>query len=36
MQYQVQEMLRVERIFEPEGLAEELAAYNPPIPDGSN
>ena len=36
MQYQVQEMLRVERIFEPEGIAEELAAYNPLIPDGSN
>jgi hypothetical protein len=36
MQYQVQEMLRVERIFEPEGIREELAAYNPLIPDGSN
>ena len=36
MQYQVQEMLRVERIFEPEGIADELAAYNPLIPDGSN
>ncbi|MFL6652929.1 MAG: DUF3501 family protein [Sulfurifustaceae bacterium] len=36
MQYQVQEMLRVERIFEPEGIEEELAAYNPLIPDGSN
>ncbi len=36
MQYQVQEMLRIERIFEPEGIAEELAAYNPLIPDGSN
>jgi hypothetical protein len=36
MQYQVQEMLRAERIFEPEGIAEELAAYNPLIPDGSN
>jgi hypothetical protein len=36
MQYQVQEMLRVERIFEPEGIAEELAAYNPLIPDGRN
>ena len=34
--YQVQEMLRTERIFEPEGIAEELAAYNPLIPDGSN
>ena len=36
IQYQVQEMLRVERIFEPEGIAEELASYNPLIPDGSN
>ncbi len=36
MQYQVQEMLRIERIFEREGIEEELAAYNPLIPDGSN
>ncbi|WP_405234222.1 DUF3501 family protein [Lentisalinibacter salinarum] len=36
MQYQVQEMLRIEKIFEPEGIAEELDAYNPLIPDGSN
>jgi hypothetical protein len=36
MQYQVQEMLRIERIFEPEGIQEELDAYNPLIPDGSN
>jgi hypothetical protein len=36
MQYQVQEMLRTERIFEPEGIADELGAYNPLIPDGSN
>lgn len=36
VQYQVQEMLRIERIFEPAGIAEELAAYNPLIPDGSN
>lgn len=36
MQYQVQEMLRVERIFEAEGIEAELAAYNPLIPDGSN
>jgi hypothetical protein len=36
MQYQVQEMLRIERIFEREGVEEELAAYNPLIPDGSN
>jgi hypothetical protein len=36
MQYQVQEMLRAERIFEPEGIRAELDAYNPLIPDGSN
>ncbi len=36
MQYQVQEMLRTERIFEEEGIREELEAYNPLIPDGSN
>lgn len=36
VQYQVQEMLRVERIFEPEGILDELGAYNPLIPDGSN
>jgi hypothetical protein len=36
MQYQVQEMLRVERIFESEAIAEELASYNPLIPDGTN
>ena len=36
VQYQVQEMLRTERIFEAEGIAEELDAYNPLIPDGSN
>jgi len=36
IQYQVQEMLRVERIFEPEGIADELGAYNPLIPDGAN
>lgn len=36
VQYQVQEMLRIERIFEPEGIADELAAYNPLIPDGAN
>jgi hypothetical protein len=36
MHYQVQEMLRAERIFEPDGIREELAAYNPLIPDGSN
>ena len=36
MQYQVQEMLRAERIFEPAGIQEELDAYNPLIPDGRN
>jgi len=36
MQYQVQEMLRAERIFESAGIDEELEAYNPLIPDGSN
>jgi len=36
MQYQVQEMLRIERIFETDGINDELEAYNPLIPDGSN
>ncbi|MGH8176989.1 MAG: DUF3501 family protein [Steroidobacter sp.] len=36
VQYQVQEMLRVERIFEASGIQDELDAYNPLIPDGSN
>ena len=36
IQYQVQEMLRAERIFEAAGIEEELAAYNPLIPDGRN
>jgi hypothetical protein len=36
MRYQVQEMLRAERIFESEAIAEELASYNPLIPDGTN
>lgn len=36
MKYQVQEMLRVERIFEAEAIEEEIATYNPLIPDGSN
>ena len=36
MQYQVQEMLRIERIFETEAIEEELAAYNPLIPTGRN
>jgi len=36
MHYQVQEMLRAERIFEADGIQGELEAYNPLIPDGSN
>jgi len=36
MKYQVQEMLRLERIFEPEGIQQELDVYNSLIPDGSN
>jgi len=36
MQYQVQEMLRLERIFEPEGIQDELDVYNSLIPDGGN
>ena len=36
VQYQVQEMLRIERIFEAAGIEDELSAYNPLIPDGKN
>lgn len=36
IQYQVQEMLRIERIFEAAGIEEELQTYNPLIPDGRN
>jgi len=36
IRYQIQEMLRIERIFEDEGIRGELDAYNPLIPDGSN
>ena len=36
IQYQVQEMLRIERIFEAKGINDELETYNPLIPDGSN
>ncbi len=36
IQYQVQEMLRIEKIFEADGIREELDAYNPLIPDGHN
>lgn len=36
IQYQIQEMLRIEKIFERAGIEEELEAYNPLIPDGGN
>jgi len=36
LQYQIQEMLRIEKIFDADGINEELSAYNPLIPDGSN
>src|SRR3954466_2033847 len=36
IRYQVQEMLRIERIFEEEGIQHELEAYNPLVPDGHN
>lgn len=36
IRYQIQEMLRIERVFEPQAISEELAAYNPLIPDGTN
>jgi hypothetical protein len=36
IQYQVQEMLRIEKIFDAEGINEELETYNPLIPDGNN
>ena len=36
LQYQIQEMLRIEKIFERDGIEEELSAYNPMIPDGQN
>ena len=36
IRYQIQEMLRIERIFEDEGIQGELDAYNPLVPDGSN
>jgi hypothetical protein len=36
MRYQIQEMLRAERIFEEEGIRAELSAYSPLVPDGSN
>lgn len=36
IRYQIQEMLRIERTFEEDGIQDELEAYNPLIPDGSN
>ena len=36
MRYQIQEMLRVEKVFTDEGIQDELDAYNPLVPDGSN
>ncbi|MEP7083861.1 MAG: DUF3501 family protein [Betaproteobacteria bacterium] len=36
IRYQIQEMLRVEKTFEEAGIQDELAAYNPLIPDGTN
>lgn len=36
VQYQIQEMLRAERIFEVKGIEDEIEVYNPLIPDGSN
>jgi uncharacterized protein DUF3501 len=36
IRYQVQEMLRIERIFEEAGIQDELDAYNPLVPDGTN
>ena len=36
IRYQIQEMLRVERIFEEQGIQDELETYNPLVPDGRN
>jgi len=36
IQYQIQEMLRIEKVFEADAINEELEAYNPLVPDGSN
>ena len=36
IRYQIQEMLRIEKVFERAGIEDELSAYNPLIPDGSN
>ena len=36
VRYQIQEMLRIEKIFEEDGICHELEAYNPLVPDGRN
>jgi hypothetical protein len=36
IRYQIQEMLRIEKTFEEDGIVDELEAYNPLIPDGTN
>jgi hypothetical protein len=36
LQYQIQEMLRIEKVFDAEGIQDELDAYNPLMPNGSN
>ena len=36
IRYQIQEMLRIEKTFEEEGIQDELDAYNPLVPDGTN
>jgi len=36
VRYQIQEMLRIEKIFEPDGIAHEIEAYSPLVPDGTN
>ena len=36
IRYQIQEMLRIEKIFEPDGIAHEIEAYAPLVPDGTN
>ena len=36
IRYQIQEMLRIEKVFEEAGIRDELEAYNPLVPDGSN
>ena len=36
IRYQIQEMLRIEKIFEADGIAQEIQAYAPLVPDGTN